>query len=281
MPYELLLAVFVIGGLSFLAYLGGRQLGVTNAQNHRWLLAEALCFTMLFAWTLADRLLWAQAIPVSDVVCWANLTPVFVAFTAGLATRAHGLGPVTRPLAVSALCLLAMTHLVQPIARPILWPITSFSEPRWDRGVCLQTHPSSCAAAAAVTLLSSQNIVISEVEMADWCLTSNHGTTPLGLYRGIATASQGQEVSASVASRDPSQWTAKHQLPNVSLVRFSHKESGQVKRFLGPRSEGHAVVVWGRENGAWLIGDPAVGLTRWSDEEFQHRFVGDAVYLRQ
>jgi hypothetical protein len=49
---------------------------------------------------------------------------------------------------------------------------------------------------------------------------------------------------------------------------------------LGPRSEGHAIVVLGRDvHGNWLIADPAFGTTSWTDDQFQSRFTGDAIYL--
>jgi hypothetical protein len=49
---------------------------------------------------------------------------------------------------------------------------------------------------------------------------------------------------------------------------------------LGPRSEGHAIVVIGQDaEGNWEIADPAFGKTTWSREEFLGRFTGDAIYL--
>jgi hypothetical protein len=54
-------------------------------------------------------------------------------------------------------------------------------------GYCAQTSQDSCSAAAAVMLLYTRGIPATEAEMAGLCLTrAGQGTTPLGLYRGLA-----------------------------------------------------------------------------------------------
>ena len=54
-------------------------------------------------------------------------------------------------------------------------------------GYCAQTSNDSCSAAAAVMLLHAHGIPATEAEMARLCLTrAGQGTTPLGLYRGLA-----------------------------------------------------------------------------------------------
>ena len=65
-----------------------------------------------------------------------------------------------------------------------------------------------------------------------------------------------------------------------AVVRFADsRDSGSIRWLLGPRADGHAVVVLGRDAGQWLIGDPAIGRVRWSDQDFRRRFTGDAIYL--
>ena len=91
-----------------------------------------------------------------------------------------------------------------------------------------------------------------------------------------------------MAQPEPSEWASSGQLPNISLVRLggsadastSSTRVGSSRWLLGPRSEGHAVVVLGRDpRGNWLIADPAFGTTKWTDQQFRERFTGDAIYL--
>ncbi len=81
---------------------------------------------------------------------------------------------------------------------------------------------------------------------------------------------------------------------NIALVHFPEEEfwpikksqtssiqsrSSQIQFFGDSRQEGHAVVVVGREDGGWLIADPASGLDHWFNESLGLRFTGDAIYL--
>lgn len=143
----------------------------------------------------------------------------------------------------------------------------------------MQSHSSTCAPAAAATLLKLAGIDADEMSMTQACLTSTHGTVPLGLYRGLAAAAESSEQQPKIASSNPDTWLATDQLPNVALVQFA-KPIGHPGFFMGPTAEGHAVVVLERAaNGDWIIVDPAFGKTRWSDEQFRNRFTGDAIYL--
>ncbi|TWU02787.1 cysteine peptidase family C39 domain-containing protein [Stieleria varia] len=280
MTFELLFAVTAIGVLGVLSYIAGRHLGATVAKGRPWLFVETLGLSLLFAWTMAHDLVWASALPVADIVCWSNVLPILLAFTAGLASRTPGLRGPFRAAAVGLFVLMALGHLVTPVARPVLWPIPDVQCEGWSNGVCLQSHEATCAAAAAASLLSRHEIISDEREMIDQCLTSLHGTSPLGLYRGLSTVADKHDHVAKVANADPLMWSENKQLPNVALITLAHGETQRgVTQLLGPRGEGHAVVVLAREDGQWVIGDPAIGLLRWSDEQFRSRFTGDAVFL--
>ncbi len=52
------------------------------------------------------------------------------------------------------------------------------------------------------------------------------------------------------------------------------------RRLFTYRGERHVVVVFGRNDaGGWMIGDPAFGKSTWSDEDFQNRFTGEALFV--
>jgi len=251
-------------------------------------------FSLVYCWQFHAKLSWASTIPFSSVVLWSNLTPVLLAFTAGLAFDTSALRGRLRPFCATSLILLAIGFLVAPLARP--WLLTPYiaENDQLAGFVCLQSHDSTCAPASAVTLLRLHGIDSSEKEMVNSCLTSALGTEALGLYRGLKMVSQKCNLDVRLASGNPGDWVSSGQLPNIALVHFPEEEYGPIKKsqssssqsrsssiqFFGDsRQEGHAVVVIGRENGQWLIADPAFGLDHWSDESLAWRFTGDAIYL--
>ena len=139
-------------------------------------------------------------------------------------------------------------------------------------------------------MLRLSGIEAGEQDLVRACLTSSCGTEPLGLYRGLALSTRGPLVPR-VAHSNPLDWDRRGELPNIALVRFDppdredhalarHARLGSSRWLLGPRSEGHAIVVLGQDgDGNWEIADPAFGKTTWSREDFLGRFTGDAIYL--
>jgi len=279
---DIVIGIIGIASLSVLAYLGGSHLGRTSSRRRPWLFVESILFCLVFAWTLDGKLHWALAIPLSCVIYWSNFMPLLLGFTAGLASWSPGMGEFRRPVVVGLLIFLAIGYMLAPVARPLFSPVVVDTQGSWARGVCLQSHPSTCAAASAATLLKHVGIETNEWEMSAACLTSQAGTVPLGLYRGLAMKANANGFDAEVASSQPSEWLKRGQMPNVALLRFQDQfHSTPANRFMGPRSEGHVVVVLGRScDGRWIIGDPAVGRLHWSDEEFRSYFTGDAIFLK-
>jgi hypothetical protein len=241
----------------------------------------ALLASLVFAWTFSGSLAWALLVPDASVVFLSNLMPMLLCFAAGLASEANALTQLTRPLALASFLLWASAYALTPYVRPMLFPVEIDRQSQWRGDVCLQTHCSTCAPAAAATLLHLRGLISNEREMVEACLTSARGTEPLGLYRGLALAAERSRRTARVARSDPQQWAAYDQLPNIALVRLGcSPQLGSSRWLLGPRSEGHAIVVLGRDvHGNWLIADPAFGTTSWTDDQFQSRFTGDAIYL--
>jgi hypothetical protein len=263
-----------------LAFVVGRQ--VRSQRVSFWFFA-VLFASLIFAWTFSGNLAWAVLVPNASVVFLSNLMPMLLSFAAGLAVETSALTRFSRPLVLFAFVVLATAYAVTPYVRPMIYPVELASKPKWNGDVCQQTHSSTCAPAAAATLLHLQGMVASEREMVATCLTSSCGTEPLGLFRGLALAVQHSGLAARVAKSDPGQWTASGQFPNISLVRLADQpQSGSSRWLLGPRSEGHAIVVLGRDpDGKWRIADPAFGEAKWDDEQFRSRFTGDAIYLAE
>jgi predicted double-glycine peptidase len=277
---DLILAMISIMSLSVLMYLAGQNVSDRICKTRPWVFLEILSLSLVFSWCFSGRLIWAAAIPVSGVVYWSNLMPVLLAFAAGLACQTPGLKTWRRPVTVILLAVIAVAHWLLPVARPLVAPAHVAQQTQWRDGVCLQSHPSTCGAAAAATLLHLDGLPVSERAMVQACLTSRHGTEPLGVYRGLKLGTQGFNRQVKVASENPGDWISRKQLPNVALVRFARSnDSGSIRWLLGPRGDGHAVVVLGHQDGQWLLADPAIGRVRWSEQDFRRRFTGDAIYL--
>lgn len=281
MPPDLAVGIVLITGLSVLAFLVGHRLRSESTLPRRICFGLSLLLALFYAWTCSGKLGWAAIFPGHTVTIWSSLMPVLLSLAAGLVGQACGLSRSQCGLTIAALLILAAGYVVAPIARPLLAPIQLASQTKWRGNVCLQSHTSSCAPAAAVTLLRMRGIEAGEQSLARACLTSRQGTEPLGLYLGLAVTARPFGAKPVVASVDPSGWVARGELPNLALVRFANwHDTGPLHRLLGPRGEGHAVVVTGQDkHGNWLIADPAFGMTAWSDAQFRSRFTGDAIYL--
>lgn len=299
MGLDLWIAMGVIAAISGLAFVAGRRLSLTVYRHRPLLLGVCLVLALVFAFGLSNRLTWANAFPTSAAMCWANWMPVFLAVTAGLASRMKALRPITRTLSTHAMAWLAVAFLLLPVIRPTLFPVQIAPIATWDDGICLQSHEASCGPAAAATLLHQTavrypctlkflngSLASAPAESAEWmmawaCLTSNKGTSSLGLVRGLRMAVSGSDRIVRLADPEPATWVAQNALPNVAVVRFrrpTHRTS--VTRLFGGGGEGHAVVVHSRtSDGRWRIADPAVGWRYWSDEEFRQIFTGEAIYL--
>ncbi len=267
MVTDLASGVLAIAGLSVLSFILGRL--IRSPRVSTWFFS-ALLASLVFAWTFSGNLRWASLVPDPSVVFLSNLMPMLLCFAAGLASETQTLTSWSRPLALCSFVVLATAYALAPYVRPTLYPVELAPEPLWRGDVCVQTHSATCAPAAASTLLHLRGIFASEREMVESCLTSSRGTEPLGLYRGLAMAVQGSQHSARVARSDPGQWVRFEQLPNISLVRLdSQQTAGSSRWLLGPRSEGHAIVVLGRDrDGHWMIADPAFGKTNGPTKSF-------------
>ena len=266
--------------LSVLAYAVGRGLRSTQRTSSPLSFTFSLCLAAGLPLTYAGGIRGIELLPLPDVLLWSSLSAPFLCFTAGLATCSSGLRSYSRSLAAISLVSMALGYTLVPLLRPAFLPVSLSEETQWDDGICLQSDTSTCAPAAAVTLLRGAGIVTEERDLVRACSTSDQGTESLGLYRGVRIYSNSAFHKICVASSNTDVWLSGGQLPNLSIVRFGASTDAFPSRLFTSRRDRHAVVVFGRnETGDWVIGDPAFGKTTWSDEEFQARFTGEALYV--
>lgn len=283
MGIDLVFGFVGIASLAAAAFLFGNEVSALPSSRNAFLFLVSLGASLLFACCTSGKLAWASYFSDSAVLYWSNAMPILLGFSAGLATNAPGLVHWHRPVTVCMLGLLGLGYILSPVARPIFNPVELDEVAKWSDNVCLQSHSASCAPAAAATLFRMEGVKTSESLMAGACLTSSQGTMPLGLYRGVSLVASRYNRAARVASSDPSKWIGLGQLPNVAIIQFTNDhDTGPYTRLLGPRGEGHAVVVIGKTDaGRWIIGDPAVGHIVWTNEELASRFTGEAIYVGQ
>jgi ABC-type bacteriocin/lantibiotic exporter with double-glycine peptidase domain len=213
---------------------------------------------------LATAPVWAAwTVPLSGLICgvaWSRLR-----------------APVWRRALV--VTLLAATGLYAGTRN--LWGATPFCVDVWKGGVCLQSSPASCSAAAAATLLTHHGLPANEPELAVLCLTHKTGTTFLGLIRGlrIKTAGTAWRVRPFTGSVDDLRRLKTPAILNVELP----------ERAPDPRYERdwgwlpgvrHTVVFFGFDaDGRVEMGDPSVGREFWDLEAITYLWTGDGVRL--
>ena len=146
-----------------------------------------------------------------------------------------------------------------------------------------QSETSSCAPAAAATLLRTLNVAptVTEAELAKHCYTDPLlGTSDLGLYRGMRLSAPDHLVR--FRSRDLASLKTLQQ-PCIVFVGLDRDRVGDPELFAFLRDkcnwtegESHAVVCFGfgrdaRDGNSWdvaVIGDPSYGVERWGLEHF-------------
>ena len=137
-------------------------------------------------------------------------------------------------------------------------------------GYCAQTSDDSCSAAAAVMLLHAHGIPASEAEMARLCLTrAGQGTTPLGLYRGLALKARKRGMVAALITARTASGRPALTTPAIVSIGLSRLAPQPVVARLaefgwqpGPR---HAVLFQQVKptDDAIPVADPSYGRERW------------------
>jgi len=228
---------------------------------------------------VSDRAWVAGVLPVSSVIVMGNALPPLVAALAGLAWRLIPGHFVRRGILLLPLVLLCGFHAFAP-AFPSPPPLAGN---RWRQGVCLQTSPATCSAAAAATLLRAHGIDTTEAEMARLCLTRERGTAAHGLYRGLKLKTAGTSWDVEVFDTDSAGLRAMAPSPGILTVRLDPTPG------IDPRYEQlwgwtpgvqHTVVFFGFiDNGKIEMGDPAIGREHWSANDLGVLWHGEGVRL--
>lgn len=225
---------------------------------------------------------------VGPAILVSNLTPVISCFLAGLAWEMPDVPQTRRAIGLGSFVCLTVALFLAPLVRPILKPAEARDLGQWKDGVCLQTHEATCGAAAVATMLRQYDMMVTEKELVGECLTSEDGTEPLAVYRALMIYASEIGRRPKLASSDPLFWQKLQQYPVIAMVspvdsdRATPTRTGRLRSLLGRSSEGHAVVIFGRNcDGNFIVGDPSNGRVVWTPRQMKAYYSGQSIYLEQ
>ncbi len=277
---DIWIAIVVMSCLSATAaWLSGRYLYSAKGQRVILLLTVAVFATVNFLFYASGQLFWARIVPSSASIIYTNLAAIFAGLGAGWAWRLPNT-PTWRRAGLAT--VLGMTSLVV-----VFWPLLSIAlrpppagHDQWNEDVAMQTSWATCSPAAAATLLRAVGIETSEREMIPLCLTDRSGTPTLGLYRGIKLIATKKDCRVEIVDPDLGKLLDDNDWPVLLAVKLPHGD--QDRRYADQwgwiPGMGHAVVALGRTPDAGIIiGDPSVGLERWTEADLQVLWHGNGL----
>lgn len=280
--WDLAAGLVLVACLSLVCFL----IGISIAHRCSAVVANCTVFgtslvVLLYGLLLHGRLLLARLLPASNVIIVSNLFPLGAAALAGIVAGRRAIPRWRRTAIGLILAVLGWYTVFSDLAgsRPTI------AAPRYHRGLCMQTTGTSCSACCAATLLREEGIPASEAEMVDLCLTREHGTPTLGLYRGLKLKTGGTPWKVEVFRcgleelREANRWPV---ILLVDLLTSSESKSSETAwRGWSLRVE-HAVVFYGvAQSGEAILGDPAIGKKRWPLAMLERVWNGEGLRLAE
>lgn len=244
-------------------------------------LGTVLLLVIYLRW-LHDSAVLAWLIPTPAVLVLGRWHLLFAVVLAVLAWRRMN-APHWRKALVSGLLLIVAGYGAY---WDLLAPSAVVRVEVENTGVTIQSTPSSCSAAAAVTFLRAHGIETTEREMARLCFTTTRGTSFHGLVRGlrIKTRGTGWTVQPFHASSIGGLRKRTRSRPAMIWVRL---DSGSN---VDPRYErdwgwvpglSHAVVLFRFDGDRAEMGDPSVGREFWNVKGLKDLWHGEGIRLRK
>ncbi|MGV3721289.1 MAG: hypothetical protein ACO1SX_10315 [Actinomycetota bacterium] len=156
-----------------------------------------------------------------------------------------------------------------------------------ESGYCVQTSDYSCSAAAAAMLLHAHGIPADEAEMASLCVTrAGYGTSPLGLYRGLAVKCRSRGLRPKLTRPGTSAGVGALGRPSIVSIGLELNAPAKVAEKMAEygwqRGVKHAVVFLKADpHGAWIdVADPSFGHERWPTRDARElRSIWDGLAL--
>ena len=280
----------LVGAIAFLVGLSGLTFWLGLSFAPRALTVVLCCttaavalFIVLFAVTLHGSLIVALIVPLANALIVGNATAPGGAFLSGIVAGHRSIPYWRRTTFALALLAVAWFTVLDDFVGGI--PATQPCLP--VRGVYLQTSAASCGPCCAATLLNHEGVVSDEQEMMELCLTHDHGTPWLGLYRGLKLKTRNTALDVKVVRGTLDD--LRRQTTSPVLLRLRPERSRWTfltgngdPDWSEPPDSDHAVVLFGfTRDGRAEIGDPADdrGRTLWTVDELLRRWGGLGLQL--
>lgn len=277
---DLLLALAIVAALALLVF----WLTAAAARRLSWWQRNALALLIVSAMVLYSRLLWqdtllAHWLPFSNLIVIGNWFPLFLAALAGVVIEMRRLALLRRAAVVTTLGGFATFAVVLPL----LGQAPRCGEQLTGHGDCRQTTPYTCSAAAAATLLQLHGIDATEQEMAELCLT-RHGTSWLGLYRGLKIKTQGTQWDVELVRCSADEVRSHTDLPMIMEVGLEADSPIDVafrNEFGWTPGMRHSVILLSSHDGRLRVLDPSphIGREEWDDESLHLLWRGHGLRL--
>lgn len=284
--WDLIVSVIFALALALALFVSLRRIELDK--RRRWVILSLAALTILFSLNSLDALFWFELWPASLAVIGARLPLLWsLAILAAMLTRPQD-GPLrdqTRLRREFWGVALLLLGVLASVLEPWLLPAPPDLPPKgWKDGQCLQSHESSCSAAAAATLLKSVGLATSEREMQRLCLTSRFGTSIFGLARGLAKAVEHGSYRLRVerVDRERLQTLRKPVILIVWLAPGAGVDPRYQAEWGWTPGVRHTVLFYGFLAGGYVdIGDPAVGRERWHESSLDVLWHGRALSLER
>ena len=239
-----------------------------SASDRRFRIAVIACLLVMGAWFAGFEFTYValHLIPWDDVIFFDRL-PLYVAIVLLLSLCIQRLERRTMRLLVSVIVAMFSLYAVAEIAAPIPLPFFAQQLSACADGPAeeIQSTGWSCGAAALAWAARLHGIPASERQMAELAVTAPlRGTSTRGLLRAL------HRVGLDAYAIKPGSWEDVLAASKPSLV--SWELSATV---------GHSVVLLGIDEpgDVVLIGDPLLGETQYSREEFLDGWMGDLIVI--
>jgi Peptidase C39 family len=242
------------------------------------LMTVAVGFLILHALVLLDNIRLARLLPFSNLIVVGNFSPLATAVIAALAWRYLSGSVIRRGAFLMLLIAVCMWKAYSPVFESPPTDLTNV----WLGNVCLQSSTATCSPAAAATLLHHYGIETNEIEMSRLCLTSDHGTSELGLYRGLnlKTAGTGWHVEPVTGTIADLQKMDGPVLLTVGLINLMDADQRYTTVWGWQPGVRHTIVLFKfTDNNRVEVGDPATGGEHWSLDGLRTLWLGEGFRL--
>ncbi len=248
----------ICAGGTLAAFFLSYRLGMNAAKKTRLLLALASTIVAIPAASFAGY--YAHALPEPswyyEFRSWRGTECLLI--TLGIA------GGLIASLLPRMLLILPLfgtaAFAIAPILKPFVRPIARESlSDKWDAGICLQSTPSTCGAAAVATILKYHGLMVRESELARDAHSYAGGTEAWYLARAVRARGCDANFRFSPGF-DP-----EIAFPTVAGVRLD--------------SNGHFIAILSRDGDRFLIGDPLTGREELTRSELVDRYVFTGFYM--